>query len=1324
MLYVFHVDTGTMRTFDMNLALENVVQLKEAIEKVCHIPADKQVLLVSGGDCLDPGVRVCSYSAGTDTNPIFLFSKSTIESMTPPSPSIDYGSDIDLKDQAEASVNMPHSYNTVVVRAQLAQQFYELAKEQARCCESLVHDQHLQQQGWAAVVANLEDITAAFRSRTEVFDQTFKQHLESREEYIQLLHNYKEDLEMLAKIPLISALITEKESLTSSTTKESETKEKPVEEVTESASTLVRSGAGNEVKEQEEKMMTLFEWISAKDNQSSLELLAEQCSHHLEQFDSHVVEALKTEMYAALEAANKTEMKEIKGLEERLFGLEQLMFEAKRIVQEQTDLAQAFLQNQNRASNLGDPSILPDLCTSHKRQMLVMLKNHHQLRDIKRRCTRAKEELSTNLYHRLRWVMYVENHIYEVDSKFMIYHESLKRLRRQLEIVRQIHLAPQMYVKAVGEVVRRRTFSQAFLVWASDLACQLLTVYNDEVARRQEFQRQFEGHFLNTLFPGMEDMPPSFATQAPSVFDSGLPKLTVDDVDRLKNELPELNISLSLPDLGAITQFFLSKSVSGTMKTEEKEDTALEDRLVKVVTDAGLASNLDPTLLQTGDADTVVRVHSSSPISLQEPAAVKEPDRGFESETDTEEFEKVGQSPVDLGFDTRQTRPVTGAAVHCEPSAEQGHEGESGSAAALERVATLEVGVRCESAGSAHTLPTPSPSPAPSPCSPSSAQHQSQLQQQEFTTTDFYIDESMPSSYTESNSARCHSQGASDLRRQLEDVNTLVALLQENLGNTREEVERLQLHLRKAGTFVGSYASELRNELAALRGLVLAELAQLSHTANELAVAAAADRDGAVQRLTVDHELEMEALRRDAAAAADARDEELRRVRDELSTKEEKAVAAHSDLVAQLSAIQAKLETEISHRQELQSKLDAFELEKQRALKELSDRLTHDYKTELEGLRSRFRLMTTTSMERSPSDSSLERIERADLVELAYHEQQMNQLREKLLVEKESAVKTAVETERKQWDLKLQEELKKARRDEEAKKQITFNEVVRQVVQEKDQMVDEFRTREASLVAECQRLQETVRRLTEDTDARSLESKTDSATKPLLDKLEQLETEKVLLQRELAKERARKSRTLSETALSDLINESKPPAPDMSTSVAVMQDVKRNRDAATSPDRVDKGVPEQFLQENLTRSASSLIQQGKISIVSCNVGDAVLVVWNEVHRNYLILQETSTLYFLHQDCLDILGLRPSSDGSQRRLYCTGEVTDKEYCHALKPQNRFNVPKGTKFFRVKVRPLPKIAAPRCTHHHQHHHHHHHQCSGGSSSSSTAKDSSLT
>lgn len=37
-------------------------------------------------------------------------------------------------------------------------------------------------------------------------------------------------------------------------------------------------------------------------------------------------------------------MKEIKGLGDRLYGLEQLMLEAKRYVQEQSELAQSFLQ--------------------------------------------------------------------------------------------------------------------------------------------------------------------------------------------------------------------------------------------------------------------------------------------------------------------------------------------------------------------------------------------------------------------------------------------------------------------------------------------------------------------------------------------------------------------------------------------------------------------------------------------------------------------------------------------------------------------------------------------------------------------------------------------------------------------------------------------------------------------------------------------------------------------------------------------------------------------------------------------------------------------
>lgn len=50
-------------------------------------------------------------------------------------------------------------------------------------------------------------------------------------------------------------------------------------------------------------------------------------------------------------------------------------------------------------------------------------------------------------------------------------------------------------------------------------------------------------------------------------------------------------------------------------------------------------------------------------------------------------------------------------------------------------------------------------------------------------------------------------------------------------------------------------------------------------------------------------------------------------------------------------------------------------------------------------------------------------------------------------------------------------------------------------------------------------------------------------------------------------------------------------------------------------------------------------------ILRCNIGDAVLVVWDESSGNYIIFQDSTTLYFLHSDCLDTLQLRPPTGNS-------------------------------------------------------------------------------
>lgn len=106
--------------------------------------------------------------------------------------------------------------------------------------------------------------------------------------------------------------------------------------------------------------------------------------------------------------------------------------------------------------------------------------------------------------------------------------------------------------------------------WASDLACQQLTIYNEEVTRRKDFSSQFEGHFLNALFPGMGDVPPAFAIEAPPMFDAKLPGITEEDVEKLRKEVPEFAENLTLPDMNHVVSFFM-----GRLSVKGKEDKVL-----------------------------------------------------------------------------------------------------------------------------------------------------------------------------------------------------------------------------------------------------------------------------------------------------------------------------------------------------------------------------------------------------------------------------------------------------------------------------------------------------------------------------------------------------------------------------------------------------------------------------------------------------------------------------------------------------------------------------------------------------------------------------
>lgn len=98
--------------------------------------------------------------------------------------------------------------------------------------------------------------------------------------------------------------------------------------------------------------------------------------------------------------------------------------------------------------------------------------------------------------------------------------------------------------------------------------------------------------------------------------------------------------------------------------------------------------------------------------------------------------------------------------------------------------------------------------------------------------------------------------------------------------------------------------------------------------------------------------------------------------------------------------------------------------------------------------------------------------------------------------------------------------------------------------------------------------------------------------------------------------------------------------------------------------KVDVGTSPKKHGDTLTKSQTSLVKYGKLSIDSCNKGDYVLVIWDKSHQNYIILQESACQYFLHSDCLELLGLKLLGGGEQK-MYCTGEVYQREFCKARK-----------------------------------------------------------
>lgn len=472
--------------------------------------------------------------------------------MSEPNPFTDYGQDIDLKDRYQSCINLTADPQTILMRCQFADEISKCSENQISVCERLVRDQHMQHQGWLAVVANLEDSIGAFRESWLNLDTTFKQFVEQKSLHQDLLINFHHDLELLSRIPILPEL----------------------------CANVTTSVHGNSGDSGDGKTVTasLFDWINQKNRQNNLYELSEICLQALERFGPDSLDGLMTEAKMVISSSDRVEMKEIKGLADRLYMLDQRMEELKRIKSDQKDLSDSISNNFKTFKRTNDPSIIPELCNTHEAQLDIMMRNYHKIRDIRRKCVASKQELSSAIHFRLKWVMTVEKQQAEVSERLLVYRENIRRLKSHLETVQQIHCAPELYVKAVAEVIRRKNFSQAYIDFCHLISNDSRSIYFEESRIRREFVNLLSNHFLSTLFAGVTDSLPAFALDPPSIFDDSLPPLADEHLQLMRQSVPQLveklNLHLDLESTnpGQVLASYLRKVSSNQPSTDDTEN--------------------------------------------------------------------------------------------------------------------------------------------------------------------------------------------------------------------------------------------------------------------------------------------------------------------------------------------------------------------------------------------------------------------------------------------------------------------------------------------------------------------------------------------------------------------------------------------------------------------------------------------------------------------------------------------------------------------------------------------------------------------------------
>lgn len=333
---------------------------------------------------------------------------------------------------------------------------------------------------------------------------------------------------------------------------------------------------------------------------------------------------------------------------------------------------------------------------------------------------------------------------------------------------------------------------------------------------------------------------------------------------------------------------------------------------------------------------------------------------------------------------------------------------------------------------------------------------------------------------------------------------------QENLGETRSEVEKLRNILKEVYLQSHSAIGVLRDQVKVIRNEsesgksdLHSQLKTLSDAWEMVKLETGNHQQELIKR-TVDHELELNDLKKNL----DSSNEMIMMLQNEKKVLEEEHGLAIKKFESVVEEMDGKVKSLMEATEDYRMREAKVNEEKERVIKEITEKLTRDHKSELESLRSRYRLMT--SIERSPSDTSLEKIERPDLLEMSGHEAVFQHTREEMA---ERGLPIKPSADRSRWESRSGiggHHLLSG----SPKSPSHMHDIYKRILDDKDNQLELMRQREDQLLKDNHTLRETIQNITESDDGMSVHV--------LKEKMDFLEKDKTRLEQELEMEKSKR----------------------------------------------------------------------------------------------------------------------------------------------------------------------------------------------------------